>query len=234
MWPRRTALLLGVAAALLLAASGFGVRLGFWPYQTGFVLFRWAAYIGIAASALAVVLLALPRYRTGWTSGLLVALVLGAVSAYIPWHHQSRARSVPRIHDISTDTERPPEFVAVLPRRANAANPPGYDPNIAPLQKEAYPDVQPLTIAVPPEMGFSRALAAAEAMGWEIVATDAQAGRIEATATTFWFGFKDDVVIRVSQAVGGTRIDVRSKSRVGRDDTGTNAQRIREFIGRVK
>jgi uncharacterized protein (DUF1499 family) len=105
---------------------------------------------------------------------------------------------------------------------------------MAPLQKEAYPDIQPLTIAVPPDAGFARALAAAEAMGWEVVASDAKDGRIEATATTFWYGFKDDIVIRVSQTVGGSRIDVRSKSRVGRSDIGTNAQRIREFLGRVK
>lgn len=234
MWFKVAAFSLGVAAILLLAVSGFGVRFGVWPYQTGFLVFRWAAYIGIAAGVLAIIALALPRFREGGVSLAVIALVLGAVSAFVPWHYQSRARSVPRINDITTDTERPPEFVAVLARRADAPNPPGYDPKMAPLQKEAYPDIQPLTIAVAPDAGFARALAAAEAMGWDVVASDAKAGRIEATATTFWYGFKDDIVIRVSQAAGGSRIDVRSKSRVGRSDIGTNAQRIREFLGRVK
>ena len=231
---RFAALGLGIVAALLLALSGFGTRFGVWPYQTGFVLLRSAAYIGLAAAALAIIALAWPRFRAGIPL-LVLAFFLGAVSAYIPWQHQSRARSVPRIHDISTDTENPPQFVAVVPRRAGAPNPPAYDgAQTAELQKKAYPDIQPLTIAVPPETGFARSLAAAEAMGWEIVAADAKAGRIEATATTLWFGFKDDVVIRVGPAVGGSRIDVRSKSRVGRSDTGTNAQRIRAFLERVR
>jgi hypothetical protein len=72
---------------------------------------------------------------------------------------------------------------------------------------------------------FAKALAASRAMGWEIVAQDPANGRIEAVATTFWFGFKDDVTVQVR----GERVDIRSKSRVGRGDAGTNAQRIRAF-----
>ena len=70
-------------------------------------------------------------------------------------------------------------------------------------------------------------------MGWQIVREDPSAGRIEAVATTFWFGFKDDVLIRVSADAGGSRIDVRSKSRVGKGDLGTNAQRIRAYQKRL-
>jgi uncharacterized protein (DUF1499 family) len=231
VWLRLAAVSLAVAAALLLALSGLGARFGVWSFATGFLLLRAAAYVGLAACAAALIALALPRYRSGW---IVLALIVGAVSAYLPWHHYSRARSVPPINDISTDTETPPEFVALLARRARAPVPPGYDPKMAPLQRQAYPDIQPLTIAVPRETGFARALAAAEAMRWQLVASDAAAGRIEATATTFWFGFKDDIVIRVSGAPGGSRIDVRSKSRVGVSDTGTNAQRIRAFLERVK
>jgi uncharacterized protein (DUF1499 family) len=70
-------------------------------------------------------------------------------------------------------------------------------------------------------------------MGWEIVDAQPREGRIEATATTFWFGFKDDVVVRITPLAAGSRIDVRSKSRVGRGDTGTNAQRVRAYLKRL-
>ena len=70
-------------------------------------------------------------------------------------------------------------------------------------------------------------------LGWEIVSVSENEGRIEATATTFWFGFKDDVVIRVREDSGGTRIDLRSVSRVGGGDLGANAARIRAFIDAI-
>ena len=67
-------------------------------------------------------------------------------------------------------------------------------------------------------------------MGWDLVASDPASGRIEATDTTFWFGFKDDIVIRVAAAPGGSRVDIRSLSRVGVSDVGTNAARIRKYL----
>jgi uncharacterized protein (DUF1499 family) len=149
---------------------------------------------------------------------------------------QQRARSVPPIHDISTDTEDPPQFVAVLPLRANAPNPPHYaGQDTAHEQRKAYPDIQPLVLAVPTQVAFNRARDVAQSLGWQIMGADAGAGRIEATATTLWFGFKDDVVIRVlPQGTTGSRIDVRSKSRVGRSDAGANALRIREFLANLR
>ena len=81
-----------------------------------------------------------------------------------------------------------------------------------------------------PADAFKRALQAARDMGWEIVAADAAAGRIEATDTTFWFGFKDDVVIRVEADGAGSRVDLRSVSRVGVGDVGANAARIRAYL----
>ena len=97
-------------------------------------------------------------------------------------------------------------------------------------QRAAYPDVQPAILNVPPAQAFERALAAVHDMGWEVVKADATEGRIEATDTTFWFGFKDDVVIRVGPTDGGSRVDVRSLSRVGVGDAGTNAKRIRAYL----
>jgi uncharacterized protein (DUF1499 family) len=88
----------------------------------------------------------------------------------------------------------------------------------------------PLTLELPPPAAFNRALDAARRMGWDIVAADNRAGRIEATATTIWFAFKDDVVIRVTPSANGSRIDVRSLSRVGKGDLGTNARRVRAYL----
>jgi uncharacterized protein (DUF1499 family) len=124
--------------------------------------------------------------------------------------------------------------VAVLPLRASAPNPTTYGgTKIAGLQRRAYPDLGPAILNTPPPHAFEQALATVRAMGWDLVAADQKAGRIEATDTTFWFGFKDDVVIRVRPSEGGSRIDVRSLSRVGGGDVGTNANRIRAYLRKL-
>ena len=206
MWLRILALGLGAAAFATLLASGPGARLGLWDWRLGLGLLRYAAYLGIAAAAVSLVGLLIPRTR-GKT--LVLALVLGLASLAPPLAFQRQARAVPPINDISTDAQNK-------------------------VQKDAYPDIQPIVLADPKEKAFERAVAAAQAMGWEIVARDPAAGRIEAVDTTLWFGFKDDVVVRVAAApAGGSRIDVRSRSRVGRGDAGTNARRIRAFRERL-
>src|SRR5262245_43381904 len=101
-------------------------------------------------------------------------------------------------------------------------------------QRRAYPDIQPLVLPMPPPAAFERALAVAMGLGWDIVTRDPAGGRIDAVDTTFWFGFKDDIVVRVREAGSGSRIDVRSKSRVGRGDIGTNARRVRTFLSLVR
>ncbi|MEO7065489.1 MAG: DUF1499 domain-containing protein [Rhodanobacter sp.] len=231
----RFALALAIIAALMLLASGAGTRLGLWDFGTGFGVLRWAAFAGLAAAAAAVVMLLLPRLRRGHGVTLAVTLLLGLGVAFVPWNNLRQAKTVPPIHDISTDTINPPAFVAILPLRANAPNSANYGgPEIARQQLAAYPDVRPLQMALPPAQAFDRALQAARAMGWKIVASDPTAGRIEATATTLWFGFKDDVVIRVQPSDHGSRIDVRSESRVGGSDVGTNARRIRAYLAKLK
>lgn len=224
-------LMLALLAAVLLLAAGPGTRMEWWDFRFGFGLLRWAAYTGLAATALAVVMLLVPRARRAGMAILGVALVLGVGVAYVPWSGVQRARSVPPIHDITTDPERPPEFVAVLPLRADAPNPVEYGgAEVAAQQLEAYPDIRTHRLDAAPALAFARAHDAARALGWEIVAADPQAGRIEATATTFWFGFKDDVVIRIEPDGAGSRVDVRSLSRVGGSDVGANAARIRAFL----
>jgi hypothetical protein len=231
MKPAHFALLLGVIAALLLLAAGPGTRFDLWDFRTGFQLMRWSVYAGLAAAGLAAAMLLLPRTRRSALAGLLVALALGAGVAFVPWNALRQARALPPIHDITTDTGRPPQFVAILPLRAGAPNPADYGgADVARAQIGAYPELRTHRMGIGPAEAFKRALQAARDMGWETVAADATAGRIEATDTTFWFGFKDDVVIRVEADGAGSRVDVRSVSRVGVGDVGANARRIRAYL----
>ena len=219
----------------MLLASGQGVRYDAWSYRTGFALMFAARWIGLAALGLAIVGLALPAARAGRVLSLLFALTIAVCVSAVPFEFERRARAMPRIHDISTDTENPPQFVAVLPLRASAPNTAAYGgAEVAALQHKAYPEIRPLVLPMPPHLGFIRARDAAEGMGWRIVGADPTAGRLEASARTPWFGFTDDIVVRIVPQGTGSRVDVRSVSRVGRSDLGTNARRIREFLDRVR
>ena len=144
-------------------------------------------------------------------------------------------KSVPFIHDITTDTVNPPAFIAVVAaREAEGANPHDYAGEAVARQQECgYPELEPFIADAEPATAYDRALDVANNMGWEIVATDRALGRIEATDTSTWYGFKDDIVIRVLAVEGATksRVDVRSLSRVGRSDVGVNAARIRTYLG---
>ena len=125
----------------------------------------------------------------------------------------------------------PPAYVAALAARkaAKARNTTDYSPKKAEIQAKTFPDLKPILLAIPPDAAFDKALATIKAAGLEILAADKAAGRIEAVATTFWFGFKDDVVVRVMAAPGGSRVDIRSNSRIGGREAGTNPARIRRL-----
>lgn len=235
MKPSHPVVALAVIAAVLLLVAGPGVRMDWWSYGTGFQLMRWAAYLGMGVMGLSVLLLLVPHTRRVRPAALVAAMVIGAMVAWVPWQGLRKARSLPPIHDITTDTIDPPAFVAVLPLRAEAPNSADYAGEaIAEVQRAGYPDLDPLLVPQPPAAAFDRAVEAARAMGWEIVDTDPVNGRIEATDTTFWFGFKDDVVVRVRPDGDGSRIDVRSVSRVGGSDVGANAARIRAYLRRLR
>jgi uncharacterized protein (DUF1499 family) len=225
-WLRPLAIIAALVALAMLALSGPLTRFDVWSYRTGLTAFLWSVYVGIAAAVLAVAALALPSVRARGAMLPLVALVIGLLTLYPPLAFLKQARAVPPINDISTDTANPPRYMT--------AQRPYPGAEFARRQRAAYPDIQPVVLAMPPREAFSRALAAAEAMGWEVVGRDAAAGTIEAVDTTKWFGFKDDIAIRVSAADVGSRIDVRSKSRIGQSDLGTNAQRIRSYLQQLK
>jgi uncharacterized protein (DUF1499 family) len=223
-----------VVAFLLFALAGPFTRLGLWSFRGGFGAMRWGAYLAHAALALAVAALVAARPRRRAVPAAVLAIVLAGVAILVPYRFRRIAQRVPPIHDITTDTADPPAFVAVLPLRAGAPNGSDYGgDSVAAQQRGAYPDIVPLRVAAPPAAAFARADAAARAMGWAVVASDAAAGRIEATATTRWFGFKDDVVVRVRPDGAGSRVDVRSMSRLGKSDVGANAARVRAYLARV-
>lgn len=225
----RIALIGAIISALLVILPGPLFRMGV-DFGTLFQILTVgtiAAFV-FAILALVALILAFARGRPKLVPALAVLIAGGA--AIFMGSLMNQGRSVPPIHDITTDMDSPPAFVAVAPLRADAPNPVDYDPAIAAQQREAYPDIQPLTVDAPAGDVFERALAAVEDRGWTLVEANPQEGRIEATATTGWFGFQDDVVIRIQPSGIGTRVDVRSKSRMGQSDLGANAARIRAFI----
>lgn len=233
----RVCLALAALALALLLLSGPVTRFGLVPFRTGLLIFAAALVFAIVSFTIATVSLLVPRLRGDRASAFWWAVLLSLVVMAGPAVFVQKARGVPAIHDITTDTEDPPLFVDVIQVRksVSAPNPPEYPgASVAAAQKRAYPDIAPLDLTSPPGPAFAKALEAARSMGWEIVAEKAEEGRIEATATTAWFGFKDDIVIRVKASGTGSRIDVRSKSRVGRSDVGANAARIRGYLAKVQ
>jgi uncharacterized protein (DUF1499 family) len=225
------ALVVAVGSLGLLLLAGAGTRMGWWPFRTGLGLLAYAAYGGVAAMVLGVLAIGLGLMFGGRALLGALALLIGLAAFLPPYMFQRTARSLPPIHDVSTDTEDPPRYVAIVPLRRSAANAIEYGgPDVAAQQHRAYPDIRPARLSEPPPRAFERALAAARAQGWEIVDTAPAEGRIEATDTTRWFGFKDDVVVRVRPEGTGSRVDVRSLSRVGRGDVGKNAARVRAYL----
>ena len=231
-WLTGLILAAGVLSLLLLAIAGPGTRMDWWEFGTGFSLMRWGAWIGIATLVLGILATVL-LYRFHARRALqmtLVGVICAAIAVVVPLQWRAQANQVPPIHDITTSPEDPPEFVEIASLREDAPNPVEYaGEETAEAQREAYPDLEPIRLAASSERVMEAALEVAERMNWEIVHADSTAGKLEATATTFWFGFKDDVVIRIREDGEESVVDVRSKSRIGQSDLGANAERIQTF-----
>ncbi len=240
-------LAIGLGLGMLTLASAAGIWLGLWDFRRGFSLLGAANQYGLWL-AWACVLLTLATFAVGQlfrlrNAGRFVSLAaIGALVAWVAYLIPESFRpgegvNYPPIHDISTNRVNPPEFVAVVPLRADAPNTLVYggSTNMTPerlieLTDEAYPDLVTQRYGESAEAIFEKALAAVDALGWELVAQDASAGRIEATDTTFWFRFKDDVVIKIDEQGSDTLVDARSVSRVGTGDVGANAIRLRKLF----
>ncbi len=248
-WWLRLTLGLTILGPLIFAVAALGYKLGLMDLGAAFGLNRGLgpkvlmASIPVAAIALMMAILIQPRkgYVVGIIALLVPVLGLGKLGAV-----KKTADKLPLIHDITTDTQDVPKFTdAILTERAktDGVNPVVYAGKtdlrekklVSALQTRAYPEISSLVLSEEPKVVYGKAEAAASSMGWDIVTADAEAGLIEATDTTFWYGFKDDVVIRIRPSEGGgTVVDMRSISRVGQSDLGKNADRIRSFMAKLK
>ncbi|MDP6652904.1 MAG: DUF1499 domain-containing protein [Gammaproteobacteria bacterium] len=237
----------GIGLVALLAP--LDVWLGLWDFRHGFDLLRfvnsWADWIAVGALIIAAAIFIIGKLKPVDNVVQLSAMAaFGSLIAAMAWYIPESFRppeGTPQIHDIVTDPIRPLEYIAIAPLRADAANSMEYGsgPNMNPrrlmqLQQQAYPDIVPQRFDSSVEAVFNRAMAAIDTLGWEIVEADLTQGRIEATDTTFWFCFKDDIVIHISLDGNEQVLNARSLSRVGIGDVGKNAARLREFFALLK
>ena len=202
-----------------------GVSLG-----TAFTSLRFGVYVGGAALILIILQVLINRKSVSWGSTFIYA-AMALVAVGMPVSMMSKASAVPPIHDITTDVTNPPEFVAIAPLREGAPNPVSYEGGeVTKQQLEAYPEIKTQLLPQSINEVYMAAERAIDALGWERVTEGALPNTLEATDTTTWFGFKDDVVVRLTVQNDDTLVDVRSKSRVGKSDLGKNAQRIDAFL----
>lgn len=231
-----------LATTALIFAAALGRQFHLLPYETARIILSTGVTLGFAAIGLGLVwwitrLLSKDIAAARWGYiGLIGALAVMVV----PLNNLRLALVQPALNDITTDSETPPAFKALLPLRAGAETSPQYDGttrvhydgedmDAVEAQKRAYPDAKPVKLIVKPMALYWRAFEAAKRMDWNIVAFDKNARTIEATDTDFWTGSTSDIAIRVRPAGMGARLDIRSKSRVGKTDAGLNAAIIRSY-----
>jgi uncharacterized protein (DUF1499 family) len=246
-WGRRLSLIAltlslgGIGAALI---AGVGTGSGWWEFGAGLGVLRYALLAAAAGGLLSIVAWLVSRRsgaRTGWLNGL--ALVTSLLFVAYLGNMIVTARSLPMIHDATTNLDDVPQFSRLTVRADNLAKVPDEGKAelaaLAPeerwkaLHRRAYPDLLPLRLAAAPEQVLKQAEQLARDRGWNVAAVDPAAGTLEATATTLFFRFKDDVVVRVRPdpaSPGKSIVDVRSISRVGLSDLGVNARRVRAFL----
>ncbi len=237
-------LAIAISAVIAFFGAAAGSGIGLWGWQAGLGALPWTGLAAIVAVIIGIIGIILDRRKgrkTRWPIlgvGMLISLVfLGYMASYL-----ITARTLPAIHDITTDLADPPQFTALRLREDNWDNIPGADDDEmrgmnprqrwAVLHQDAYPDVRSVRIDQPVADVIEKAKRLTKDRGWKIVSVDPAAGHLEATATISLFRFKDDVVIRARAAENGAAsiIDMRSVSRVGRSDLGANAERIRQFL----
>jgi len=221
--------LLAVAAVLIAMLAPIGTRLGWWGFADAVRIAGWAGYLAGVAAVVCVggLLDARPgRPRAGFVPALVGFVLTVSLLAYMESWKTAKVE-YPPISDITTDTDNPPSFWSA----PNAREYEGFE--AAAWQESAYPDIQPLVLSLPPDTVYDLVLALVDRRGWQLWEASRDDLHIEATDETFWFGFKDDVVIHLTPLPDGrTRVDMRSTSRSGgsASDAGTNARRIRRFL----
>ena len=258
----RGSLALSLAIPMYFLAAALGVKFGLWDWRFGLgtLIVEWGPRLLGAALVLAgvtVVAALLRRPRRGLPLALIALLIPAAGLGYL-YQVWERSKTIPPIHDVSTNVEDPPVH---SPRVAEARAAAGANPvhpltarlssieayktprfagqgsrTVGELGRQAYPQLRPLIVSAGRERLFAVLVQKAEERGWTIVTSDPVAGRLEAVAETFWFGFEDDVVVRVRPAPrsGRLAVDARSTSRVGLSDLGANAARLTDYMKSVE
>ena len=222
--------LVSLSAFLLVALPGPLYKYGVVDLGTAFTGFKFGVFAGIATLILLVLQIIFKR-KTVTLGSTIMALLLSTIAIAIPLSMLNKGKSVPPIHDISTDLVNPPEFVAIAPLRADAPNPVEYaGVEVATQQRAAYPELQTLNYTQSKSELVEATKQVIDHLGWQLVNIDADQGIVEATDRTMWFGFKDDVIVRITDNGSKRLVDIRSKSRVGGSDLGKNAERIHGFI----
>lgn len=232
--------IVAILASLMFLLSGYGYQWGWWELGLAFRRLIPGAALGAVLGLILLIIYAIKRRKSGksykgaWMVYASVILCLGVLGNFGYWYLEIQ-KGYPPIHDITTDTENPPEFEAIVPLRADAPNQTAYGgQEIADAQKAFYDGLETMRLDIAPAEAYEKALRAARQMPWEIVAESKEDLRIEAFHKLPWFGFIDDVVIRVDTTDNGSKIDVRSVSRVGRGDLGVNADRIKDYLAKIE
>ena len=239
----KAAIGLAIFTPVFFLVSAIGTKIGIWGWMFGFVKMTIGygpkiMMLTFVVALIALILSALVKPRKDWLVALL-CLAVPLVGMGFGKSVKAKAGKLPPIHDITTDTQNPPTFTqAIVKRRANCSNSLDYIGTtygkkktlVSEAQVKAYPDIRTLVFTDKPEALYKKALATVHKMGWKIAFNSEDTGTIEATYSSFWFGFSDDVAIRIRPSEGGgSLLDIRSVSCVGRSDLGKNAERIRKF-----
>lgn len=260
-WLVRSALILSILTPLYFMVAALGTKFGLWPWRVGLgtLIVTWGprllgAAVLLALAALVAILRRRPRRGVGIA---LVALVIPALGLGYLYQVRARSQSIPPIHDVATNVEDPPVHSPRLSAERAAADSNPVHPltdrlsdieayrtprfadqanrTVGDLAREAYPQLRPLIVTADRRRLFAALVKAANDRGWRIITNDPAGGRFEAVARTFWFGFEDDVAVRVRPAAGGRlTVDARSTSRVGLGDLGANAARLTDYLRSVE
>lgn len=239
----KAAIGLAIFTPVFFIIAALGTKMGLWGWKFGFgkltvgygpKLMMLTFVVTLIALILAVVL----KPRKDWLVALL-CLAVPVIGMGFGKSMKAKAGSLPFIHDITTNTQDPPVFTqAIIDRRAKCSNSLDYigatigksATLVSAAQVKAYPDVRTLVFSDSTDALYKRALSTVSALGWKLASSSEDTDIIEATDSSFWFGFKDDVVVRIRPSEGGGSIlDIRSVSCVGGSDIGKNANRIRKF-----
>lgn len=247
-WWIRVALAVSLLVPVYFLFASFGTKYGLFDWTVGFVTmtYLWGARVLFAAAVLGLFALIMavsiaPRRSVIAAS---IALLIPLIGIGFGINVRSAAERIPAIHDISTDLDNPPAFSQHVVR-ARAAVEGANDLDLlnkrteqgrafTDLQRQHYADIQPVITSIEPSRTFDIALDLASDEGWTVNGSNADMGDIEATDESFWFGFTDDIAIRVRPEGTGSRVDVRSVSRVGLSDLGANARRLRPYLAELR